>query len=120
MQSTRLTKGDLTERYRQLAGEVVVQMISDIKLLNRRKILSGLVSIAKPRRNSGHGDGYKSYIESDELVRAIRGEPMATWLMVAGANVGHRDVVRRLEKLTPEGCRENENRKFHQSRKGNK
>jgi hypothetical protein len=119
MQSTRLTKGDLTERYRQLAGEVVVQMISDIKLLNRRKILSGLVSIAKPRRNSGHGDGYKSYIESDELVRAIRGEPMATWLMVAGANVDHRDVVRRLEKLTPEKCSENENRKFHQSRKGN-
>ena len=120
MQSTRLTKGDLTERYRQLAGEVVVQMISDIKLLNRRRILSGLVSIAKPRRNAGFGDGYKSYIESDELVRAVRGEPMATWLMVAGANVGHRDVVRRLEKLTPEGCRENENRKFHQSRKGNK
>ena len=119
MQSTRLTKGDLTERYRQLAGEVVVQMISDIKLLNRRKILSGLVSIAKPRRNSGHGDGYKSYIESDELVRAVRGEPMATWLMVAGANVDHRDVVRRLEKLTPEKCGENENRKFHQSRKGN-
>jgi hypothetical protein len=120
MQSSRLAKGDLTERYRQLAGEVVVQMISDIKLLNRRKILSGLVSIAKPRRNAGFGDGYKSYIESDELVRAVRGEPMATWLMVAGANVGHRDVVRRLEKLTPEGCRENENRKFHQSRKGNK
>ena len=119
MQSTRLTKGDLTERYRQLAGEVVVQMISDIKLLNRRKILSGLVSIAKPRRNSGHGDGYKSYIESDDLVRAVRGEPMATWLMVAGANVDHRDVVRRLEKLTPEKCSENENRKFHQSRKGN-
>ena len=119
MQSTRLTKGDLTERYRQLAGEVVVQMISDIKLLNRRKILSGLVSIAKPRRSSGHGDGYKSYIESDELVRAVRGEPMATWLMVAGANVDHRDVVRRLEKLTPEKCSENENRKFHQSRKGN-
>ena len=119
MQSTRLTKGDLTERYRQLAGEVVVQMISDIKLLNRRKILYGLVSIAKPRRNSGHGDGYKSYIESDELVRAIRGEPMATWLMAAGANVDHRDVVRRLEKLTPEKCSENENRKFHQSRKGN-
>jgi hypothetical protein len=120
MQSSRLAKGDLTERYRQLAGEVVVQMISDIKLLNRRKILSGLVSIAKPRRNAGFGDGYKSYIESDELVRAVRGEPMATWLMVAGANVGHRDVVRRLEKLTPEGCRENENRKFHQPRKGNK
>lgn len=120
MQSSRLAKGDLTERYRQLAGEVVVQMISDIKLLNRRKILSGLVSIAKPRRNAGFGDGYKSYIESDELVRAVRGEPMATWLMVAGANIGHRDVVRRLEKLTPEGCRENENRKFHQSRKGNK
>ncbi len=120
MQSSRLAKGDLTERYRQLAGEVVVQMISDIKLLNRRKILSGLVSIAKPRRNAGFGDGYKSYIESDELVRAVRGEPMATWLMVAGANVGHRDVVRRLEKLTPEGCRENENRKFHQSRKGNR
>lgn len=119
MQSTRLTKGDLTERYRQLAGEVVVQMVSDIKLLNRRKILSGLVSIAKPRRSSGHGDGYKSYIESDELVRAVRGEPMATWLMVAGANVDHRDVVRRLEKLTPEKCSENENRKFHQSRKGN-
>ena len=119
MQSTRLAKGDLTERYRQLAGEVVVQMISDIKLLNRRKILSGLVSIAKPRRNSGHGDGYKSYIESDELVRAVRGEPMATWLMVAGANVDHRDVGRRLEKLTPEKCSENENRKFHQSRKGN-
>ena len=119
MQSTRLTKGDLTERYRQLAGEVVVQMISDIKLLNRRKILSGLVSISKPRRSSGHGDGYKSYIESDELVRAVRGEPMATWLMVAGANVDHRDVVRRLEKLTPEKCSENENRKFHQSRKGN-
>lgn len=119
MQSTRLTKGDLTERYRQLAGEVVVQMISDIKLLNRRKILSGLVSIAKPRRSSGHGDGYKSYIESDELVRAVRGEPMATWLMVAGANVDHRDVVRRLEKLTPEKCSENESRKFHQSRKGN-
>ena len=120
MQSSRLAKGDLTERYRQLAGEVVVQMISDIKLLNRRKILSGLVSIAKPRRNAGFGDGYKSYIESDELVRAVRGEPMATWLMVAGANVGHRDVVRRLEKLTPEGCRETENRKFHQSRTGNK
>jgi hypothetical protein len=119
MQSTRLTKGDLTERYRQLAGEVVVQMISDIKLLNRRKILSGLVSIAKPKRSSGFGDGYKSYIESDELVRAVRGEPMATWLMVAGANVDHRDVVRRLEKLTPEKCSENENRKFHQSRKGN-
>ena len=45
---------------------------------------------------------------------------MATWLMVAGANVDHRDVVRRLEKLTPEKCMENENRKFHQSRKGNK
>ena len=119
MQSTRLTKGDLTERYRQLAGEVVVQMISDIKLLNRRKVLSGLITIAKPKRNAGYGDGYKSYIESDELVRAVRGEPMETWLIAAGANVDHRDVVRRLEKLTPEKCSENENRKFHQSRKGN-
>jgi hypothetical protein len=120
MQSTRLAKGDLTERYRQLAGEVVVQMISDIKLLNRRKVLSGLITIAKPKRNAGYGDGYKSYIESDELVRAVRGEPMETWLIAAGANVDHRDVVRRLEKLTPEKCMENENRKFHQSRKGNK
>jgi hypothetical protein len=110
----------LTERYRQLAGEVVVQMISDIKLLNRRKVLSGLITIAKPKRNAGYGDGYKSYIESDELVRAVRGEPMETWLIAAGANVDHRDVVRRLEKLTPEKCMENENRKFHQSRKGNK
>jgi hypothetical protein len=40
--------------------------------------------------------------------------------MVAGANVDHRDVVRRLEKLTPEKCIESEHRKFHQSRKGNK
>lgn len=120
MQSTRLAKGDLTERYRQLAGEVVVQMISDIKLLNRRRILSGLVPIARPVRTAWQGDGYKTYIESEELVRAVRGEPMATWLMVAGANVDHRDVVRRLEKLTPEKCMENENRKFHQSRKGNK
>jgi hypothetical protein len=40
--------------------------------------------------------------------------------MVAGANVDHRDVVRRLEKLTPEKCIESEHRKFHQSRKGNR
>ena len=119
MQSTRLAKGDLTERYRQLAGEVVVQMISDIKLLNRRKILSGLVPIAKPVRTAWQGDGYKTYIESEELVRAVRGEPMATWLMVAGANVEHRDVVRRLEKLTPEICLQDENRKFHQVSKWN-
>ena len=112
MQSTKHVKGDIEERYRQLAGEVVIRMIEDVKLLNRREILNGLVPMKMPKRRLINGDGYKSKTEVYDLVDAIKGKSMEIWLAISGVGIGHKDLSRRLSLLTPKQCWAGENRKF--------
>ena len=42
MVSTQLTKWDEDERIRQLAGEIVIRAIQDVRLLQRRGVLDGI------------------------------------------------------------------------------
>jgi hypothetical protein len=91
----------LIPRYRQLACEVLFQVVQDVKALNRRGYLRGLTRTGK--EGAGYKClGYREPAELDEFVASIRGEPVRVWLKAADVDLTHQRLVSWLEGLTPE------------------
>jgi len=91
----------LIPRYRQLACEVLFQVVQDVKSLNRRGYLRGLTRTGK--EGAGYKClGYREPAELDEFVSSIRGEPVRAWLKAADVDLTQKKLVSWLEELTPE------------------
>jgi hypothetical protein len=92
----------LIPRYRQLACEVLFQVVQDVKALNRRGFLRGLTPQRRGDRRAYQCLGYRTGAEVEEFIDSIRGEPCRAWLKAADINLTHKIFVRKLESLTPE------------------
>lgn len=87
MDADALVKGDVNERYKQLAGEVATRAILDIHLLNRRKILKGLKIIGQPRHRLSDCLCYRKIPAIKRLVRDFKDGTVLFWCRLAGAKV---------------------------------
>lgn len=96
------TEERLIPRYRQLACEVLFQVVQDVKALNRRGFLRGLRPLKRNDVRAYRCLGYRTGAELEEFIDSIRGEPCRAWLKVADVNLPHDLFVRKLEALTPE------------------
>lgn len=105
MPSRTATDLELIPRYRQLACEVVHQVVQDVKALNRRGFLRGLNKTGQTEQKAYRCLGYKEPGELDEFIDSIRGEPVRAWLVAAGEPVSHEILVEKLEKITPESAK---------------
>lgn len=97
MVSTQLTKWDEDERIRQLAGEIVIRAIQDIRLLQRRGVLDGV-------RMTGETSGLRDcseYTEPEEvekLVNDFQDGTVLFWCRVAGVEIDQRTLNRVVER----------------------
>ena len=98
MVSTQLTKWDEDERIRQLAGEIVIRAIQDIRLLQRRGMLDGT-------RITGYQEGkLKDCYEYSEpgsiegLVSDFTDGTVLFWCRVAGVDIDQRTLNRVIER----------------------
>lgn len=87
MHKDALTKGDINERYKQLAGEIAARAILDIHLLNRRKILKGLRIIGAPRHRLSDCLCYRKIPAIKQLVKDFKDGTILFWCRLAGAKV---------------------------------
>ena len=97
MVSTQLTKWDEDERIRQLAGEIVIRAIQDVRLLQRRGVLDG---IKMPGETSGLRDcsEYTEPEEVEKLVNDFQDGTVLFWCRVAGVEIDQRTLNRVIER----------------------
>ena len=98
MVATQLTKWDEDERIQQLAGEIVIRAIQDIRLLQRRGVLDGT-------RITGYQDGklkdcyeYSEPGSVEELVSDFKDGTVLFWCRVAGVDIDQRTLNRVIER----------------------
>lgn len=96
MHSEALAKGDINERYQQLAGEIATRAILDIHLLNRRKILKGLKVVGAPRHRLSDCLCYRKIPAIKRLVRDFKDGTVLFWCRLAGAKVDQATLNRRV------------------------
>jgi len=97
MVSTQLTKWDEDERIRQLAGEIVIRAIQDIRLLQRRGVLDGIKITGE---TSGLRDcsEYTEPEEVEKLVNDFQDGTVLFWCRVAGVEIDQRTLNRVVER----------------------
>ena len=97
MVSTQLTKWDEDERIRQLAGEIVIRAIQDIRLLQRRGVLDGIKITGE---TSGLRDcsEYTEPEEVEKLVSDFQDGTVLFWCRVAGVEIDQRTLNRVIER----------------------
>ena len=97
MVSAQLTKWDEDERIRQLAGEIVIRAIQDVRLLQRRGVLDGI-------KITGETSGLRDCSESTEpeevekLVNDFQDGTVLFWCRVAGVEIDQRTLNRVVER----------------------
>ena len=97
MVAAQLTKWDEDERIRQLAGEIVIRAIQDVRLLQRRGVLDGV-------RFTGETSGLRDcseYTEPEEvekLVNDFQDGTVLFWCRVAGVEIDQRTLNRVIER----------------------
>ena len=94
MDADALVKGDVNERYKQLAGEIATRAILDIHLLNRRKILKGLKVVGTPGHRLSDCLCYRKISAVKRLVRDFKDGTILFWCRLAGASVDQKALNR--------------------------
>ena len=98
MISAQFTRGDEDDRIKQLAGEVAIRAMQDIKLLQRRGVLDGM-RITKNR--IGKLSDCNCYRHSDEvkaLVRDIKNGTVLFWCKIAGVRIDQATLNRVIKR----------------------
>jgi hypothetical protein len=97
MISTQLTKGDYDERLQQLAGEVAIQAIKDLRMLRRRGIVCGM-KLAPDWRDKMINDAweYRNTAEVKRLLKDFRNGTIGWWCRAAGIRIGNKTLLRRM------------------------
>ena len=98
MISAQLTKGDENDRIKQLAGEVAIQAIQDIRLLQRRGVLDGM-RITKNRIGKlSDCNCYRHIKEVRSLVRDFKNGTVLFWCKIAGVRIDQATLNRVIKK----------------------
>ena len=94
MISAQLTRGDDDDRIKQLAGEIAIRAIQDVKLLQRRGVLDGM-RITKNRIGKlSDCNCYRHIKEVRSLVRDFKNGTVLFWCRVAGIRIGQNTLNR--------------------------
>jgi hypothetical protein len=97
MISTQLTKGDYDDKLQQLAGEVAIQAIRDLRMLRRRGIISGMKVIpGSEHKMINDAWEYKNTLEVKRLLRDFKNGTVGWWCRAAGINIDNKTLLRRM------------------------
>ena len=97
MVAAQLTKWDEDERIRQLAGEIVIRAIQDVRLLQRRGVLEGVKITGETPRLKDCCE-YKEPEEVEKLVSDFQDGTVLFWCRVAGVEIDQRTLNRVIER----------------------
>ena len=95
MIAAQLTRGDENDRIKQLAGEVAIQAIQDIRLLQRRGVLDGMRVTKNRIGKLSDCNCYRDIKEVRSLVRDFKNGTVLFWCRLAGVKIGQ-DTLNRL------------------------
>ena len=98
MRSTQLCHGNYDERLQQLAGEVALQAIRDLRMLRKRGMVKGL-KIVKDHTDVPLNDAleYKNSHEVQKLLRDFKNGTVAWWCRASGVRIDNRTLLRRMQ-----------------------
>jgi len=98
MRSTQLTRGDRDDRMRQLAGEVALRAIEDLRLLRRRGAVTGMkVRPCYTGRDLNECPEYNNTIEIRKLLRDFKNGTVTWWCRAGGINIDTPRLLRMME-----------------------
>ena len=97
MVAAQLTKWDEDERIQQLAGEIVIRAIQDVRLLQRRGVLEGVKITGETSRLKDCCE-YKEPEEVEKLVSDFQDGTVLFWCRVAGVEIDQRTLNRVIER----------------------
>jgi len=99
MISTQFTKGDYDERLQQLAGEVAIQAIRDLRMLRRRGIVMGM-KLAPEAKHKTINDAweYRNTSEIKRLLRDFKNGTVGWWCRAAGIRIDNKTLLRRMNE----------------------
>ena len=99
MRSTHLTKGNYDERLQQLAGEVALQAIRDLRMLRKRGMVKGM-KIIKDHQGVPLNDAleYKNSHEVQKLLRDFKTGVIAWWCRACGVAIDNRTLMRKIRE----------------------
>ena len=98
MRSTQLTRGDRDDRMRQLAGEVALRAIEDLRLLRRWGAVKGMKVIpCYTGRDLNECAEYNNTIEIRKLLRDFKNGTVTWWCRAGGINIDTPRLLRMME-----------------------
>ena len=99
MRSTQLCRGDYDDRLQQLAGEVALQAIRDLRMLRKRGMVRGM-KIIKDHQGVPLNDAleYKNSHEVQKLLRDFKTGVVSWWCRASGVAIDNRTLLRKLKE----------------------
>lgn len=98
MVSAQLTIGDYDARIQQLAGEIVIRAIEDIRMLQRRGVLNGITPTGAKSRNIRDCNCYRRAESVKKLVDDFSNGVILFWCRVAGIEIDQATLNRVIKK----------------------
>jgi len=98
MISAQFTRGDEDDRIKQLAGEVAIRAMQDIKLLQRRGVLDGLRLTKNRIGKLSDCNCYRDAKEVRSLVRDVKNGTVLFWCKVAGVKIDQATLNRVIKR----------------------
>jgi len=98
MISAQFTRGDEDDRIKQLAGEVAIRAMQDIKLLQRRGVLDGLRLTKNQIGKLSDCNCYRDIKEVRSLVRDVKNGTVLFWCKVAGVRIDQATLNRVIKR----------------------
>jgi hypothetical protein len=98
MISAQFTRGDQDDRIKQLAGEVAIRAMQDIKLLQRRGVLDGLRLTKNQIGKLSDCNCYRDVKEVRSLVRDVKNGTVLFWCKVAGVRIDQATLNRVIKR----------------------
>ena len=99
MRSTHLCRGDYDDRLQQLAGEVALQAIRDLRMLRKRGMVKGM-KIIKDHQGVPLNDAleYKNSHEVQKLLRDFKNGTVSWWCRASVVKIDNRTLLRKLKE----------------------
>lgn len=98
MVSAQLTSGDYESRIQQLAGEIVIRAIEDIRMLQRRGVLDGTRITQKKNSNIRDCNCYRRVESVRRLIDDFSNGVILFWCKVAGIEIDQATLNRVIRK----------------------
>ena len=103
MISAQFTMGGEDDRIKQLAGEVAIRAIQDVRLLQRRGVLDGLRVTKNRIGKLSDCNSYRDVKEVRSLVRDLKNGTVLFWCKVAGVQIDQATLNRVIKRRWDHG-----------------